>query len=173
MFPRTPRRWARRGGTCRASSRARVLTCTAWRCPCWATSWTGRATRSTPTPRTTVGRSSRYQQLYVAPCADIQQGRSICRALYDFYKISGHIETVTDPEEEELVRVITRASNEGSQRFHNHPDACQEDDVGEEESVAPDTDNPEVKTRPDFTFPPDIFVKQPPAEVDKAYDEGM
>ena len=50
---------------------------------------------------------------------------------------------------------------------------CQEDDVGEEESVAPDTDNPEVKTRPDFTFPPDIFIKQPPAEVDKAYDEGM
>ena len=52
--------------------------------------------------------------MYVALCADIQQGRSICRALYDFYKISGHIETVTDPEEEELVRVITRASNEGS-----------------------------------------------------------
>ena len=55
-----------------------------------------------------------YQQLYVAPCADIQQGRSICRALYDFYKISGHIETVTDPEEEELVRAIIRASNKGS-----------------------------------------------------------
>ena len=167
MYPRTLRRLARRGGTCRASSRARVLTCTAWRCPCWATSWTGRATRSTPTPRTTVGRSSRYQQLYVAPCADIQQGRSICRALYDFYKISGHIETVTDPEEEELVRLGT---------IH-HPLQCslliaQEDDVDEEESVAPDPDNPEVKTRPDFTFPPDIFVKQPPAEVDKAYDEG-
>ena len=45
--------------------------------------------------------------------------------------------------------------------------------MGEEESVAPDPDDPEVKTRPDFTFPPDIFVKQPPAEVDKAYDEGM
>ena len=46
--------------------------------------------------------------------------------------------------------------------------------MGEEESVVPDPDNPEVvKTRPDFTFPPDIFVKQPPAEVDKAYDEGL
>ena len=46
--------------------------------------------------------------------------------------------------------------------------------MGEEESVTPDPDNPaEVKTRPDFTFPPDIFIKQPPAEVDKAYDEGM
>ena len=45
--------------------------------------------------------------------------------------------------------------------------------MGEEESVAPDPDNPEVKIRPDFTFPPDIFVKQPPAEVDTAYDEGL
>ena len=82
---------------------------------------------------------------------DIQQGRNICKSLWDFYKIIGHIEGIINPAEDEV-------ENE-------------EDFDGDELTNENDTEN---HPRPPFAFPPELFVRSKvETEPDPAYDEGQ
>ena len=83
---------------------------------------------------------------------DIQQGRNICKSLWDFYKIIGHIEGVLNPAEDEVEN---------------------EDDIDGDET-ANHENNTENHSRTLFAFPPELFVKSKvETEPDPAYDAGQ